>query len=499
MNYDIALYIESELIDESLIAGLISVRRKEGESALMDFTLITASGVQDINQYTGKTVRLDVIADSGVYPLFYGKTDYPVIDLTNSRITFNCSNNRKELINDLDVSFIGNWSSAIFNETDTPSDELDQRLKTTAQTLDFDVLNNHTLNDINPKPSNDFTLQDDDVFYRKPSVSVVSSSEIVNNVSISFDYRYQRLRHRERQYQVGTATFCEVSTGVGEFMNVKKALDNVEYSAWNINPDSVGITPMPPYGWYTCFPYASFIWYNLNDPQEWVLSVFYSASYRFAQTIVEEYTIDVIAPQSIDQYGEKDAVLTHSLDVDFDTSVWEKNETYQSPDDLIEDVNDYYHDENSGEFDNAIKTALNIAKTDILRSHRKNTVNFETYLFPTIDLKHTLKVDTDKVVVSGKVTSIEHLISVPKHIGSTEIEISFSTAQGSQADDEITAPARADSSIVGEEYQEPLILDNTEVDIVAPAIDNLSRNTQTVQQTASYDVEIPNSVLTVTF
>ena len=328
---------------------------------------------------------------------------------------------------------------------------------------------------------------------------MVSISEIINNVSLSLKYRYPRLRQRNRQFQVGNATFCEVVNHIGEFINTKRALDNIDSSSWNVDQDSIGVNPMPPTNWYNCPPTSGFIWYNINDPQEWVLSVFYTASYRFAQTIIEDYTIDIKAPKSIDQYGEKNAVMTHSIDIDYDVSEWEKNDIYKTTDGLIEDANDYYIDQDGDDYESAIKTAINMAKTSILRSHRKNTVTFESFLFPTLDLKHTLKVDTDKVVAKGKVTSIEHLISVNKRFGSSTVEISFSTSQDSQTDDEVTAPTRATVDIVGEIYQEPVILESTEVDIVTPAIDDLSRNTQTGTATATYNVEIPNKTFTVTF
>ena len=503
MNYDIALYIETEKIAESKIAGAITIRRNEGESALMTFTLITSSGVQDINAYTGKNVKVDVIADAGVYRLFTGKVDYPILDLINKRITFECSNNRKELINDLDVSNIGTWSEHIFNDPEDSATELEQRLKTTPKTLDFDVYGNYSVNDINPKASPDFTLQGADVFYRNPSVSVVSSSEIINNITLNFGHRYTRLRHRERRFRIGPDRVCDVFTGQALWVNVKEALDSIDGTGWTIDRDSIGYEYMPPSHWVAyCTAIAPFLWLNLNDPHIYVLNVYYNAAIRFAQTIVEEQTITVKAPQSIAQYGEKDKEITHSIDIDFDASEWESNEIYKDKDDLSGDSNDWYEDADGTDkdYEDAVKTAISIARTEILRSHRKNVVDFETPLFPTVELKHTVKVDSTQVVATGKVTSIVHVLDVANRYGSTALQIAFSTATGSQSDDTVTAPTRPSVPVVGEAYNNVVIeIPTVDDDIITPPIDDLSRQTQTVTGTTTHNVEIPNSTLTVTF
>lgn len=274
----------------------------------------------------------------------------------------------------------------------------------------------------------------------------------------------------------------------------------IDASPWKYNPDSIAYENVWPSGVYHCGTSGFFAWIANPETSKHAISVTWDAALRFAQTVVESYTITVQAPQSIAQYGTKSSGMLHSLDVEYDVSEWEKNEAYSSTTGLTASGSDYYIDQDGlpSDYKDAIETAINLARTEILKTHRKNTVTFETYLFPAVDLKHTVKIDTSNIVAQGKVTAITHTIDVVDRVGYTELELSFSTAQGSATDTTITAPARPTPVVVGESNPGILLINSVDDDLLAPAIDDEARNESTVSATASYNVEIPSMALTVT-
>jgi hypothetical protein len=244
-----------------------------------------------------------------------------------------------------------------------------------------------------------------------------------------------------------------------------------------------------------------FIWNKPNDL--YALWVEFDAAYRFAQTITEDYTLTIKAPQSITQYGLIEQDLSHGCETVYDASAFEKNDTYQAATGFTTDTNDYYDDQDDAtEFTNAVETAINIAATTIIKSHRDTQVNFETDLRLDFDLTKTIYLNSTPLQAKGKVTSLVHSFDITNRFAQTTTEISLSTASGTQTADTLDAPTRPTVSVDADTFDDPYLIELTTAgvgDIESPAIDDTSRDEQVETASETFNLEIQNDTFGITF
>ena len=493
----VVLTIGGSVVSNSTIHGKISIRHRENESSVMAVTLITTTGLQDLDAWAGKSALLVV---DGV-TMFTGKVDMPEIDVIYKKITLVCTDTRKEIINDQDISAIGYYSEAIFSEVEEVHEELTQRLETIPSAADILPNGTYALTDIRPEAIADITITDADIYRRKPTVSPTSRARLVNNITISFQFRYERLRHREREFQIGDNTFCEYMDQSGAIVTSKtKFQAYIEAMDWYVDESSIVYEDLPAGGWID-YCTGAFAW--VNDYDYYALNVTFNSAIRYTQTITEDYTLTVTAPQSITQYGTIDAAQKNGFQYEYDSSLWESQKKYEAPTGLTLDTNDYYLDvSGTTEFDDVAEVAVNIAATKIIRSHRDTQVQFETDLRSDFNLTQTITVNTTILDATGKVTSIDHELDTASMKGNTITEISLSTAQGTQASDSFVAPTRPSVPVLADSYTEPHLMTLTLFgvgNIVTPSIEDVSRDEQIVTASQTYNVEIQDDNFGVTF
>ncbi|MCP3675340.1 MAG: hypothetical protein GY829_12820, partial [Gammaproteobacteria bacterium] len=134
------------------------------------------------------------------------------------------------------------------------------------------------------------------------------------------------MRHRERNFQIGNNTFCDYTGQAGSLYTKKSDfLTYIDAMSWHLNESSVVFEDLPDSQLYTGCSGADFIWYKFNN--YYALNVVFSAATRFAQTITEEYTITVTAPQSISQYGLIEWEQSGGAEIEYDAAVWESGQT----------------------------------------------------------------------------------------------------------------------------------------------------------------------------
>ncbi len=259
----------------------------------------------------------------------------------------------------------------------------------------------------------------------------------------------------------------------------------------------------------------------------------WTAATQFSQYIIEHYDLTVSSSQSIAQFGEVKDNLSTSLKDDFDSSQWDAYTIETAiPVNAIIGANDsYYFNQDTApqNMTNAILTQLDTAKTDILSTHRNTRVVFETPIKPDLSLSHTVKVDGAEIVAKGKVQKLMHTLDVSNGKGcTTEVTLALFRSQGSASDTDIVAPTRP-SDIIS--YPEGTIVLGThhgitdpsyngyignknnprvigelirtnvqeEFRVDVPGIDDVYRQARTLNKTGTYNVAIPNDLLTVTF
>lgn len=557
-GWDLIVIVGSQQIPFDQLTGTVSITRTESQASLCDVSMLLQPGVQDISQWHGKDIKVNLETASGIRRVYTGTVDIPEIDLLNNIIKLRCTDKRKEQINGQFASqlrFIGSWSGAIFDEPEDTAAELVQRLQTAPKAVDFDAFGNYTVSDILPKATPDFTLTDADIFRRNPSVEVASRGRIVNRINVDFDFQYVRLRHRVKNFQLNTPTFCQIVTSNDySFIKTNTLESNIE-SGWPVKTGSISYTYLPDAGEYTCATPSgdmTFWWYpvrndstygckldangnTINDAdgnciieqtsrgstdftKAFATEARWTGAKQFAQNITESIAIQVSAPQSITQYGLIEEGQKNGKRVEFDTAEFEKNEIYKAPDDnAIQSGSDWYLDK-SGEFQEysaAVNTAVNIAKTKIIKSHRANTIRFERDVWGEVDLKHTVQVSAGRVNAKGKVTKIAHSFDIMSRDAATKVEMQLSTAIGSQTNGSFVAP-QLSAPLVGDVststikmYTHKNISTTSAIGasansvksagIYTPAIDDLSRNEQIIDTAVTLDIAIQNDPLTVTF
>lgn len=109
----------------------------------------------------------------------------------------------------------------------------------------------------------------------------------------------------------------------------------------------------------------------------------------------------------------------------------------------------YYYDQFDlipGRLENAYQTALNIAKTAILATHRGTQVEVEVPLIPDLEIRHTMQItdaDTNQahLTCKGRVTKIEHSFALDEgHLPSTKVTLSLFRSLGEGSDTPLASP-----------------------------------------------------------
>ena len=256
-GWDATLVIGSSQIPKEQIHGMIDIERTENTAAIMTVTLIPELGTQDFDFYRGKPVTCDIRTERGTNRVFTGTVDIPEIDVIGKKITLRCTDRRTERINDqlaTAVTTIGYFSSIIFPDIDDTADALEQRLSTIPFSVDFDAYGNYNLTAWAVKATADFTLNDSDVFYSTPRVELTSRSNITNKVSITFQYRYERLHQMDRNFSwtspIASNICLILQSGYSlTFRDMIRAA--VDSAGWPLKND-ISFTPIWPSGWDGC-------------------------------------------------------------------------------------------------------------------------------------------------------------------------------------------------------------------------------------------------------
>lgn len=478
-GWDATIVLNGQIVT-TCIGSTLRIERTEGGSAVASFVLVyqPGVGVQNVELLAGKPVTIDIRVAAGTFRVFTGVVDIPEIDLIEKKIRINCTDRRLELINaqlGATVSTIGYYSSIIFDKPKDVATELDQRLTTIPYAVDFDAYGNFTLTPKRAKAVADYVLPSNIVYYLEPRVSYTSRGRITNSIDVKFDYRFPRLHHTERTFEWVSPIKDNICLMLRDRYTLaqKSMISSAVYgSNWPIRGE-ITFTPIQPGGWYNCGG-GPIAWVttqltgvttqNVDSAGNPILDssgkpttttritggtdffpmfangASWQGTYRWVQTVTESYILNVKAPQSIAQYGIVEAALQYSSSDTTDVPNWENYEMYDNP--FAQSAATYHIDAAGGRgpVNAAIITALNIAKTTILNTHRDTRVEFNRFIWPQVDLRHTLEVNTSIVRARGKVVRIVHELNMSTTEAVTNVVIALSRSFGSQADAVFTVP-----------------------------------------------------------
>lgn len=575
-GWDLDVYVGGEALDKSKIIGIASINFSEGDSATASIVLRGDIGAQDLDYYDGKSVIIKaktysssnnptITTDSDTR-IFTGIVDITEIDLINEFITLRCVNERRKLINDNLSSLvptIGTWSETIFNGYADTAELLDQRIQTVQKSLDFDGYNNYMLTSWTPKATADFTFSGGAVFTKEPRLERASAARIINKVNINMQYRYDRWHHRQVSFQWTSPIDnnpCKILVDGYDLTRKDIVREAVKQAGWPLRGD-ITFTAPPAAGWYSCSgTYAALSYTNttarleartdingntvtdsegntIYDPVTTNVTTYsdtfcagasWNATTRWAQTVTEEQTITVTAPQSTSQYGTITKEVTYGLEAPINSATWENYTRYDTNQGS---GNNYFVDQdyNEAEYRNAVKVAMAIAKTDILSSHRDTRVIFSIPFKPDINLSHTVETTATRISCKGKVQKYTHSFNHRTTEAFTTVEVVLSRASGSTSEQTLAVPARLNTGsapsapgvinlgnhfgedpsqsgaeawtgFIGNKVVQGVKTNYTQIFVVdVPAIENESRDNKTLSGSTSYNIEVPNHTLSVTF
>ena len=569
-GWDATILLGGTPIPHEQIHGLINIQRNEGGASLMDFTIIPPLGLQNVESLTGKSVTMDVDTDEGTFRIYTGIVDICDVDLIEKKITIHCTDRRTELINSTlgaVVPTIGIYSAIIFGrDPKDPADELAQRLTTVPLTVDFDAYGNYTLSNLAPKSTPDFVLTGSKIYYRDPKVEFTSRGRITNKVTIGFQYRRARLWHMQQGFNWASpiasnwCLFMNSGYTLAQRAMIQSAIDGLGWPTRG----AIGWTQIPASGWYCGAAWSTVqltgtTAYLKDESGNFVLDsdgnkivdsansritggtdmreVFangatWQATTRWVQTITENYTMTVQAPQSQTQFGDIEQQNTYSGADETDYTYWENDyKSYNNPFNKVD--NTYFVDisANRAEINAAIGTALSIARTTIISSHRDTRVTIFRSLWPQIDLKHTVQLSSDILNAKGKTYIINHILDIGTGEAVTKVTLALSRAQGSQVETPLSIPGIPTNTTLpnttmiqlgnhyGEDptnhpewngrignkfvtvpgfitsrstYPEQFIVD-------APQIEDVYRQERNVSGGGTYNISIPNDLLEIYF
>lgn len=465
--------------EQTQLTGEINVSGGENEQLLAVFQIRPASGAVNVSDWVAKSVTIDYADQSQFSRLFTGIVDEVEYDTTDNVLTFTCINKRRDLINDkskgqLREEIGGYWSKHVFDEEATNYEYANDRLSTVLSAYESTPFNQFQLVPFEAKATPDITYSEADIFDGSAVPTFVSRDQLVNKWTLEFDYRYPRLRQRERSYTWDMLQKNLVD-GVSEgFNNWAEYLRNpvvllprdavesaIESNRW-ILKDSITFTDLPPAGYYDGWGWTPKQYTTTTDESGrqirkikdvsavYTTSADFTIALRFAQTITEKYSIVMNAQQSVDQYGAIEDSTSRGLSVEYDISDWEEFTDYSAPTGSLSQNGDYVTDQNDDsleggrvQFDNAVNTAQAIIKREIIDSHRQNYCEAGVCLDPRVDLTKTVYVNTGLVQAKGKVYEFEHnmVIDGGEPEATTVFKLAISKSTGSTTDDGIAVPA----------------------------------------------------------
>jgi hypothetical protein len=487
-DWNLVLTINGAEIPHSQIINRMEVTRTENDASIFSFELKPGVGVQDPCEYQGKRVTLDVIQGTTITRVYTGIIDYPTYELVGERVAYKATDRRRELINSqlkTAVKSIGYYTEAMFGEPEDTVDELDKRLTTVPLSVDFDAYGNYTVVDLLPKQVPDYLITSDEIFRRNPRVEIASRARLINKFTFNLDYRYSRLHQRvlgfnwEHSAKNNICLFLQDRYSLTSKAMVSAAAGSAGWDlVGNINFDEVWNG-----GWYNCgsgrIGWSPLRLINGNTVKRtdsfgdtitdsngnetysveggafqdtgtlFCLGASWAASKRWSQTLEEKYSVTIEAPQSINKFGVIEQERNYGVSSNYDDDEFENIDGYDVRWGKLEPFvkqapngQGVYIDytDNRSEFNESFLVATNIGKTTIITSHRDNRVTLEVPLTPEYDLKHTIEVNSNKVICRGKVSKVTHKFDINNREASTEVELSLSRAPGSASDSNITIP-----------------------------------------------------------
>lgn len=408
----------------SRLTGRLSVEAEEGAARIAEFFLVPEDGSINIFSLSGATVVIDYVTiESGAdvaQRLFTGRVDIPEYDPGERLLKFSCTDDLQNRVANMTRAQIdalcgGRYAEAVQGETDDNWEYAQAQMRTVSGSLDAGA---HGGMRVTPwhgiATFRTFTL--DDTLDKEIHLDLPRRTHLVNRVDCIFEYRHARLRQRYfgMSFRADLDTVIDRGLPLLAQETVASALkatgwDVVDARYWEFP----ALRPLPGGGY----------WFNRSDLT--CMEARATLRQRWAQTITEEYSITVTAPQSISANGTIARTERGSLQSEWDAQAWEDNST---TDPVLTGTasQDHAPDITTAERDTALQALVDVARVTILGSHRSGRVSATIPAMPSLDLVHACRINTPTVQATGKVVRVMHIMDMDDGSALTEFSIAVS-------------------------------------------------------------------------
>jgi len=549
-RWALTVLLDSVDISDQLV-GSVQITAEETASGLCTFEMIPAAGAVDPNDYENVSVSVAYLTkDAAGATLtttarFSGVTTRAVYDSDNGVLTIEATNDLQGTLEGMTRAAIdtlissGTWSKHVFDDGADNWQYAQDRLSTTPAELHVDPDGTLVVVNWAAKVTPDVTLTDGERFNNTLRLTRNTRRDLISKNVVNFDFRFTRLRHRKMSvvftYTPGICGYLDGDATVPQRSMIQSAADS---NSW-VRISDISFTDFPDTG-------------TICSGKNWVkdgseffcLGASWTAARRWAQTVTEEYAITVNAPDIEAAVGVQQVTESYGVEAIYDARDYESITEYDAEPAgsvLATETDDYQLDADQTtangrtEMEAAQEVAIAKARTEILGRARGNRVSVGAVYDPSITLASTVRVNTPSLTAKGKVYSYVETLNTANGELNMQLDLAISRHGGSgiATDDPITAPtqpaqpaetptsrtysvgvhiggvtgASADDptwdgyicNAYGAAQTDPTNLYRERFVLNMPAIEETARNATEVQQAVSYEVEVPQDELTMSY
>lgn len=398
---------------ESVSIHGVTINQSEGENSTAQFFAYFEEGVEIfVPSFNGKPVQLLAHEDHNdittpIIPYFTGRIIKSQHVPERCGIQFSASDMRDERLprenrDELRALTGGVYSNVTQQEDAEGADFVREMMKTVLGTLGYSRAGDLRFFSWGTEgKAVDWAFTGDDVHYKELGTDFKTRNDISNTITIKMQYRYNRLNRFTTT--LNTQRPRIISNGDGTYDLQTFSKDSMADRANSFQPwETLSYRVIPANAVVTANAFS-------GDPNKPTVAevastlagraVGFEATIqrRVAQPVTEAYKVKMVAPQSVDAYGEEieGTTLTFSIDHDYDRSTWEENGYH------------YGADTKRDELAKAWQAALLIAYKKLVSEHRENISHFliKDRLVPA-DVGQVVSQATPTVIVKAQIQAI---------------------------------------------------------------------------------------------
>lgn len=436
------------------LTNTLKIDREEGAARLVNLALVPMPGALDLDGLTGKPLqifrqRLDGGTVQAEQLRFTGTTLRPAFNATSQVIGLTATCDLQNRIEQMSIEQInalipGYYAEAVFGEVSSHYKYAQDRCSTVLGNVECAPDGSLRVSPWAPAAVAHFSFGPSEVLDGSIEVQPADAGQLINQVEITLEYRYTRLRHRQHGYtwEHPAGSFCVWLGNDTELPTESMLRDALDQGGWQIigtpTLDKLPGTMPDPCG-------QGGVWINSYTADPHLLGFGATVARRTAQTLTEHYLLTLEASGSVASFGTHPSRERYSDEVEFDSGSWEDLAPDSTPADAVQDeLGDWVIDKDDlTRRDNALITALRVEWVRMAASHRQTRVAFQAPITDQVyDTVHTARVAALGTVAQGKVARIQEVWDLNSGSEIAILELAIYRGGVATPGDPLTPPAR---------------------------------------------------------